>query len=335
MPQALTLPHRCMDGMCPVNGIRDLIQWRTGLNWSNEFLWGLGQGGGFAYLRFNSANPPRQMFTGNATPRQHRYLAELLGASFSENEGRSYKTAWKKAQEALDAGNPPILGPLDMFHLHYYSSLYQHQHVPIHFVLLVGYDDTNAFILDTGFPETQAIPLDELRLAWDVNTPGVGRRNRVAVLEIPQGLASVDAIVRKAIADQCQTMLRPLVSMLGIPAMLKLADEIVHWPKELGEQTARECLHQVREYLNSPPDAQGDHLTAGRDHYTAFLHEAGGFTGLDFATPIEYLSQSMAIIPGLARAISRGELDAASQCFRQMAAFETQAFQELSIILKK
>jgi hypothetical protein len=47
--------------MCPVNGIRDLVQWRSGQDWTNEFLWGLGQGGGFAYLRFNAADPPRQV----------------------------------------------------------------------------------------------------------------------------------------------------------------------------------------------------------------------------------------------------------------------------------
>ena len=62
MAHGLTIPHRRAHGMCPVNGIRDLVQWRAGRDWSNEFLYGLGQGGGFAYLRFNSADPPRQVF---------------------------------------------------------------------------------------------------------------------------------------------------------------------------------------------------------------------------------------------------------------------------------
>jgi hypothetical protein len=53
------------------------------------------------------------------------------------------------------------------------------------------------------------------------------------------------------IRDQCQTMLHPPVSMIGIPAMKKLAREIAHWPEELREETAAKCLQQVREYLNS------------------------------------------------------------------------------------
>ena len=69
MSKILNIPHRTRHGMCPVNGIRDLVQWRSARDWSNEFLWGLGQGGGFAYLRFNAADPPRQVYTGISTPR--------------------------------------------------------------------------------------------------------------------------------------------------------------------------------------------------------------------------------------------------------------------------
>jgi hypothetical protein len=82
--QLLTIPHRTAHGLCPINGIRDLIHWRTGNDWSNEFVYGLGLGGGFAYLRFNSADPPRQVYWGTASPRQHKYLAELLKADTTE-----------------------------------------------------------------------------------------------------------------------------------------------------------------------------------------------------------------------------------------------------------
>ncbi|MEW6505973.1 MAG: hypothetical protein AB1457_18635 [Chloroflexota bacterium] len=46
---------------------------------SNEFVYGLGQGSGFAYIRVKIAKKPRQVYWGMATPRQHEYLAELLG----------------------------------------------------------------------------------------------------------------------------------------------------------------------------------------------------------------------------------------------------------------
>jgi len=39
MGQRLTIPHRQSAGLCPVNGIRDLIDWRSGRDWSNEFVY--------------------------------------------------------------------------------------------------------------------------------------------------------------------------------------------------------------------------------------------------------------------------------------------------------
>jgi len=330
MKQLLNIPHRTSHGMCPVNGIRDLVQWRSGRDWSNEFLWGLGQGGGFAYLRFNAADPPRQVYTGISTPRQHRYLAGLFQAGFTESENRAFKSSWAKVQQAIEAGTPPILGPLDMYHLHYYPELYHQRHIPIHFVLLIGYDDDTAYVHDTDKDAVQAIPLSELQLAWDVNAPGLGKRNRLAILDIPRELPPTEALIRQAILDQSQMLLHPPVSMVGIPAMRKLACEIAHWPEELGEETAAKCLRQAREYLNSPPDLEGNHLTAGRDLYIAFLQEAGEMAGIDFTKAIGHLQESISFIPEVAWAIQQNDLSKAALCIERVAEAETLAYELLS-----
>ena len=146
----LTLPHRVKPGMCPVNGIRDLVHWRTGRDWPNEFVHGLGQGGGFAYLRVKVADPPRQVYWGIASPHQHQYLADLLGVDYTAVDNRSFKFSWQKAREAVDAGTPPIIGPMDMFYLHFYEGIYQRRHIPIHYVLLVGHDEDKAYVHDTS-----------------------------------------------------------------------------------------------------------------------------------------------------------------------------------------
>jgi hypothetical protein len=333
MGYRLSIPHRRAPGMCPVNGVRDLVHWRSGRDWSNEFVHGLGQGGGFAYLRFKSADPPRQVYWGVAGPRQHEYLAGLLDARYSAIENRSFKFAWNKACQAVDAATPPVLGPLDMFYLHYYLGIYGQRHIPIHYVLLVGYDEERAHVHDTDQDEVQSIPLGELQLAWDVNVPGLGKRHRLAIFDIPEELAPTEALIRTAIADQCRTMLRPPVSMVGSPAMKKLAREIAGWPEELGEEAAAACLRQVREYLNSPPDLAGDHLTAGRDLYITFLQEAGAMAGLDFSEAMRRLGASMAIIPPLAEAIRQGRLEEAAAHMRRIAEEEVEAYTELSRIL--
>ena len=289
MKGVLTIPHRPSPGMCPVNGIRDLIEWRSGRNWSNEFIFGLGLGGGFAYLRFKSANPPRQVFWGNGGPRQHKYLADLLTAKYTEIEKRSFKFSWNKARQAVDARTPPVLGPLDMFYLPFYEGIYQERHIPIHYVLLVGYDEETAHILDTAHPDVQDLKLDELQLAWNVNVPGLGKQNRLVVFDIPKTLPPAEAIIQRSLADECHTMLHPPVSIVGLPAMKKIAREIAAWPDELGEQVTSSCIQQIREYLNSPPDLEGDHLTAGRDIYIEFLQEAGSMANMDLTVPIKHI----------------------------------------------
>ncbi len=326
MKHQLTLPHRCAHGLCPINGLRDLVHWRAGRDWSNEFLFGLCQGGGFAYLRFNFADPPRQVYWGTASPRQHKYLAELLQAPYTELENRSFKYSWNKAMEAVDHGTPPILGPLDMFYLHFYGEIYHRRHIPIHYLLLVGYEGDNAYFHDTGMDDVQAVPLKELELAWDVNTPGLGKRNRLVILNIPSEIASSDALICRSIADECKMMLHPPVSMMGIPAMQKVSREIANWPQVLGMETAEKCLQQVREYLNSPPDLMGSHLTAGRDIYIKFLEQAGEMASMNFSEAIQQFQQAMSVIPKIAKAIQQANLAEAAHGFASIAEKEKAAY---------
>jgi hypothetical protein len=331
MEHLIAIPHRRAHGLCPVNGIRDLVHWRAGRDWSNEFLHGLGQGGGFAYLRFNFADPPRQVYWGTASPRQHKYLADLFEADYYELENRSFSFTLKKAQESVDAGIPPILGPLDMFYLHFYEEIYHQRHIPIHYLLMVGYDAENAYVYDTDLEDVQAIPLNDLELAWNVNVPGLGKGSRLVTLNIPDHIASTEALIRRSIGDECKIMLKPPVSMVGIPAMQKVAREIANWPHELGLDTARLCLRQVREYLNSPPDILGDHLTAGRDIYITFLEQAGGMANLDFSESIKLVQASMSMLPGIAEAIQRDDLNDAAAGFARIAENEKEAY---SLLLK-
>jgi hypothetical protein len=191
---------------------------------------------------------------------------------------------------------------------------------------LVAYDDSNAYVHDTGMQEVQSIPLTELEMAWNVNVPGLGKRNRLATLDIPKEIAPTDTLIRKSIRDQCLSMLQPPVSMLGIPAMEKVAREITNWPQELGNESAEKSLQQVREYLNSPPDIMGNHLTAGRDLYITFLEQAGPMSEMDFSAALESFKRGVEIIPMIANAIQQGDLAWAANGFATVAQLEKEAF---------
>jgi hypothetical protein len=106
-----------------------------------------------------------------------------------------------------------------MFHLPFNPGIYHLRHIRIHFVLLVGCYGEHAIVLNTSWDEVQQISLDELELAWNVNVPGMGKHNRLATFNLTDELGPTDRLVTKAIHDQCQLMLKPPVSILGIPTM--------------------------------------------------------------------------------------------------------------------
>jgi hypothetical protein len=179
----------------------------------------------------------------------------------------------------------------------------------------------------------QIIDLEELQLAWDVNVPGMGKRNRLVIFDIPENIPPSESIIRRSLADECQTMLHPPVSMVGIPAMKKIAREIDTWSEELGETTTASCIRQIREYLNSPPDIEGDHLTAGRDIYIKFLQQAGEMANINLDKPVAYLRETVNTIPSLAASLRQNQLDLASEHFYQIADLEENAYTELFNIL--
>ena len=271
----------------------------------------------------------------------HQYLADLFGAGYTVVEKRSFKFSWRKAREAVDASTPPVLGPLDMFYLHYYEGLYRQRHIPIHYVLLVGHDDENAYVLDTDQDDVQAVPLAELRPAWDVNVPGLGKPNRLVVFDIPQDLPPTDALIRKSIADQCQTMLEPPVSMFGIKGMRKLKRELPQWPAELDAKQLDICLRHLAEFTGVPPvppnrltgyDAPDDH-TDGRIIFAGLLRKLAA----DYAMPawaeaaavFEQSGQALVELTDAVVDYLLGESDTlvpASELITEIAALEECAF---------
>ena len=121
-------------------------------------------------------------------------------------------------------------------------------------------------------------------------------------------------------------MLKPPVSMLGIPAMKKVAREIANWPQELGQASAEKSLQQVREYLNSPPDILGDHLTAGRDIYIVFLEQAAIMASLDFSEATKQFQAGISVLPKIADAIQQDDLYTAAAGFAAIAEHEEEAY---------
>jgi hypothetical protein len=177
-----------------------------------------------------------------------RDLANLIGFEETVIEGRSFKFALARLREFINAGQPVMAGALDMYYLHYYADLYQNQHIPIHYVLVVGYDDQNQVVSvhDCSHEGVQQIPYNEFEKALDVTVPGMSKRNTIRTFTIPAKIPSELEVAKKGFASKAERFLHPPVKMFGIPALRKLAKDILEWDNT-------KCFEHLATYATTPP----------------------------------------------------------------------------------
>jgi len=247
MRKLLELPHRVCESTCYVNGLEDLLAWE-GAEYTDFLLSVVGGMAGFTYLRFKMADPPCMVYWGANPKYLMRDLAKIIGFEETVIEGRRFKFAFSRLRDLIDEGRPVMAGALDMYYLHYYPDLHGRQHVPIHYVLVVGYDDEEetVFVHDCSREGLQRITYEDFEKSLDVNVPGMSKRNTIRAFSLPKNLPSEFEAAKKGFSYKAERFLSPPVKLFGIPAMRRLADEVFKWDD-------RRCFEHMATYATTPP----------------------------------------------------------------------------------
>lgn len=241
------LPHRICESTCYVNGLEDILAWK-GADYPDYLLSVVGGMSSFAYLRFKRADPPCMVYWGANPKYLMRDLANIIGFEETITENRAFKSTFPRLKESIDDGRPVVAGALDMFYLPYYTEIYRQQHLPIHYVLVVGYDDEErvVYVHDCSHMGVQRISYSDFEKSLDVSVPGMSRKNTIRTFALPEKLPSEFDVARIGFSYKAQRLLKPPVRLFGIPAMRKLAEEIYGW----GDR--RYFEHMVT-YATTPP----------------------------------------------------------------------------------
>ena len=247
MRKILSIPHKKQKSTCYINGLYDFVMWK-GADYEYFLLPLIGGMAGFAYLNFKNANPQHMVFWGNRTKNLFNELEPILKYKQEISEGKSWKTTFVKIKESINRNVPVLTGALDMFFLTYNKEFYQKMHIPIHYILIVGYDDRigEFYIHDCSFEQLQAIPYIDLKLAMEVEIPGMSKRNTIRTFLLREKLPNELEVAKEGFRNKARRIMNPSVAISGIPAMHKLAKKIYKWDN-------KECFEHMVSYAGLTP----------------------------------------------------------------------------------
>lgn len=197
---------------------------QQGLDLSEPMLFGLGSGLSFVY--WDSKNMGFPFLGGRVKPFElTRNLADGLGLELVVQETTSPRRAWENVAARIDAGRPVGL-QLDSYYLDYFSSKV---HFAGHVVALYGYDDTDAYLVDTeqqgGAVTTSLASLAEARAA---RGPMAAKHRSFTLTAPPEPPSLHDRIV-PAVTACAEAFLNPPIANLGQRGIDKAGKLVRTW----------------------------------------------------------------------------------------------------------
>ena len=329
MAKLIKIPHEVHESTCYINGLFDLLTWK-GARYDYFLLPVVGGMANFAYLRFKMAEPPHMVYWGNSPKYLLRDLGEIIGFIQTVSEGKSFNNEFPKIKKYLDHDEPVMVGALDMYYLHYYPGLYQKQHVPIHYILVVGYDDAKreVYVHDCSFEGVQAVSYEEFEKSLAVNVPGMSKKNTYRVFTLPERMPDELEVADKGFAHKATRMLKPPVSMFGIPAMRKLAKEIISWAD-------KDCYRHMVAYAGLTPPFVGADLSHNdglRFEQARVLKELGQkYQRKEWSNASSLFVKSGELIVKLCEKAINYDGNACSELLKKIADIEEEAYKSLAV----
>jgi hypothetical protein len=275
---------------CGSTALRNLLAFH-GCEISEEMAFGLGAGACFFYVPLDGQSPSR--FTNGRTARLEENFLELTGAPLRLRTEDDQDRAWDLVREDVDEGRPVLL-LTDLYYLDHYG---KSAHFPGHAVVLAGYDDSDAWLSDTGFEELQATKIEHLAEARYSKHPAFPLSGQMidvepgATLEPSDLKAAAPAAIERAAAEMHEPSLG---EYQGIPALERLAAEVGDWPEKV--QDSEWCARFLFQVIERRGTGGGNF----RLMYSRFLEEAGR-PEAELAAEAARLWTSLA---GAARAVS-------------------------------
>lgn len=199
---------------------------QIGIELSEPMLFGLGEGLGFIFWNMKSMDFP--FIGGRVKPDVlTENIARNLNLELTVKETASTQKAWDNVKELIDKGQTVGL-KLDCFYLQYFSRPF---HFAGHYTALYGYDNDNAFLVDTKQQGGQVkTSLQSLALARAEKGP-MSSKNLYYTLRKTNKKFDLKIAILTAIRNNATQYINPPITNIGYKGVLKTSSEIIKWFK--------------------------------------------------------------------------------------------------------
>ena len=251
---------------CETTATGTLLE-QLGIKMSEPMLFGLGEGLGFIIWNMKTMDFP---FIGGRikTDLVTKNIVKNLGLKLIVKETTSANKAWSSVKELLD-NNKAVGLKLDCYHLEYFSNPI---HFAGHYVAIIGYDETYAYLIDTAQQGTSVkTSLASLEKARSEKGP-MSSKNLYYTLDKTEDIVTIKDAVINAIKNNSLAYLNPPIKNLTYKGIIKASDEIIKW---------FDTSKNIREEFNTSAMLMERAGTGGsifRNLYRDFLKEAGEIT---------------------------------------------------------
>ena len=310
---------------CETTALGVLLR-HEGLDLPEPLMFGLGSGLSFVY--WDAKAMPVPFLGGRVKPFElTRSLAGRLGLTLAVQETTSRRRAWENVAAVIDGGRPAGL-QLDCYHLDYFTSKV---HFGGHVVAMYGYDDRDAYLVDTaqqgGAVRTS---LGSLAAARAERGPMTARNRSFTITLPPHPVAWQERLV-PAIRETAAAFLSPPIANLGHRGIAKAAAKVPGWWERA--QDPRRDLTQAALLMEQGGTGGGLFRALYRDFLAACAELLGGEelrTGHRLYAEAAGLWTDVAALIGKAgESGDPGHLEEAGRILRDLARIEREAMEAL------
>lgn len=240
----------------------------AGLQISESLIFGISSGLFFGYFHKMKSFPFPTFIVRNKPGQMRINITKRLGIKFNEYTFHKNDEGERKLDELLFQ-NTPTAAQVDFFYLDYVPS-WERVHINVHFIIIIGKEDSNYIVSDSYFPELGKVKSTSLENSRFANGSMSPKGFIFYVADIPSSF-NYEAAIIKGIKKVCFNMLHIPIPFLGVKGIKLFARKIVEWPN-----FARDTEHLSHEIMkiNVLLEDQGTGGAGFRFMYATFLQEA-------------------------------------------------------------